>query len=137
MSPVLAAIAVVIKDNQALLVQRSKSPGRGLWGFPGGHVELGETAKTAAIRELREETGVVAHPVAYLTNVDVIRHDEQGGVVDHYLLAAVLCRYVSGSPVADDDALDACWVDCESIRSGTLPMSASVCEVMELALARS
>ncbi len=58
--PRLGAIAVLVRDDRALLVQRGKMPDAGLWGFPGGHVEPGETALAAAVRELREETGVRA-----------------------------------------------------------------------------
>ncbi len=136
-TPRLGAIAVLVDGDRVLLAQRGKSPDRGLWGFPGGHVEPGETALEAARRELFEETGVRARPVEYLTNVDVIRHDAQGQVVVHYLLAAVLCADPLGTPRADDDAQDAAWVPVDQVRAGALPMSAQVAEVMELALLRS
>ncbi|WP_299813996.1 NUDIX hydrolase [uncultured Jannaschia sp.] len=107
--PKLGALAVVPRDGRVLLVARAKSPNRGLWGFPGGHVELGETGLAAAARELAEETGVVAEPVRYLGNIDLIART--GDRIDHhYLLAAVLCDWRSGEPVAADDALDARWV---------------------------
>lgn len=133
-APLLGAIAVVIReDGAALLVRRSKSPDRGLWGFPGGHVELGETAMAAAARELLEETGVVATPTLYLTNVDLVRRDRDGTVLVHYLLAAVLCDYVSGEPVAADDALDAAWVGFADIAGNALQTSDQVQDLMELA----
>jgi len=108
-APKLGAIAVVVRKGRMLLVQRKKNPNAGTWGFPGGHVELGETAMQAAVRELAEETSVVATPNRYLTNLDVIVHDADGALQYHYLLAAVLCDYVSGEPVAADDAMDARW----------------------------
>jgi ADP-ribose pyrophosphatase YjhB (NUDIX family) len=135
--PRLGAIAVTIRDGKVLLAQRGKSPDRGLWGFPGGHVEAGETALAAAARELLEETGITADPVEYLTNVDVLRHDADGTVTVHYLLAAVLCDWRCGdNPVAADDAMDAAWFDCATVRAGTLPTSARVIEVLDLALDR-
>lgn len=134
--PHLAAIAVLVRETDVLLVQRSKDPDAGLWGFPGGHVELGETALQAAVRELREETGVLADAVDYLTNVDVLRHDDTGTVTAHFLLAAVLCDYHSGSPVADDDALDAKWIAFADLHAGQYHLSDSVLEVIDLALAR-
>lgn len=134
--PRLGAIAVLVRDDRALLVQRGKMPDAGLWGFPGGHVEPGETALAAAVRELREETGVRATAVEYLTNIDVLRTDPDGAIVAHYLLAAVLCDYAGGVPQAADDARDAAWIACDTVRAGTLPMSPRVGEVMELALAR-
>lgn len=134
--PRLGALAVVIRDDHALLVRRSKNPDYGLWGFPGGHVEPGETALEAAMRELHEETGLHADPVEYLTNIDVIRHDETGALAVHYLLAAVLCEYRAGTPVAADDALEAAWVPLAALRDGELNASARVAELADLATAR-
>lgn len=132
-APMLGAIAIVLHRGQVLLAQRKKMPDAGLWGFPGGHVELGETALVAAARELHEETGIVAEPVEYLTNIDVLRHDTSGAVQTHYLLAAVLCIYQSGTPVAADDVSDAAWFGMGQIAAGDLQMSARVGELMLLA----
>lgn len=135
-TPLLGAIAVVLRGDTVLLAQRSKAPDAGLWGFPGGLVELGETALEAARRELLEETGVTASPVEYLTNIDVLRRDRFGAVQVHYLLAAVLCDYVTGTPLAADDVLDAGWVRFEQVRAGQLRMSERVAPLLELAIAR-
>lgn len=135
-APRLGAIAVLVRDDAVLLVQRGKMPDAGLWGFPGGHVEPGETALNAAVRELQEETGVLAVAVEYLTNVDVIRRDNQGAITAHYLLAAVLCDYRAGTPVAADDAADARWVRCSDLWAGKYRLSDQVIDVMEAALSR-
>lgn len=134
--PTLGALAVVMRDDHLILVQRGKAPDRGLWGFPGGHVEAGETAMAAAARELAEETGVTARPVEYLTNIDVVRHGDDGALVAHYLLAAVLCEYVDGSPLAADDAQDAAWVPIDTVLAGGLAMSERVPDLARLLLAR-
>ena len=107
--PRLGAIAVVPHEGRLLLVKRAKAPNALTWGFPGGHVEMGETGLAAAVRELHEETGVIASPVRYLTNIDAISYTRDGAVEYHYLLTAVLCSYVSGTPVAADDAADVGW----------------------------
>ncbi|WP_299836735.1 NUDIX hydrolase [uncultured Jannaschia sp.] len=125
--PKLGALAVVPRDGRVLLVARAKSPNRGLWGFPGGHVELGETGLEAAARELAEETGVVAAPLRYLGNIDLIVR-EGGRVAHHYLLAAVLCEWRSGEPVAADDALDARWVAPDEMAA--LPLTPNVDRVL-------
>nr|WP_233253485.1 NUDIX hydrolase [Paracoccus binzhouensis] len=106
---------------RVLLVQRRNPPDAGLWGFPGGHVEPGET-------------GVIARPRAYVDNIDVIEHEPGGALRFHFLLAAVRCDYVSGVPVAADDALDARWVPVEEIRRAALPLSARVAETVARAL---
>ncbi len=58
--PKLAVLAVCLHEGKFLLVQPPNPPDAGLWGFPGGHVELGETLVEAAARELHEETGVAS-----------------------------------------------------------------------------
>lgn len=132
-SPRLAALAVVIRNGRVLLVRRRNEPDAGLWGFPGGHVDLGETALEAAVRELREETGVIARPLRYLTNVDIIVRDSAGGITFHFLLAAVLCEYVSGEPAAADDVSDAGWRDVDNVIAGQVPCSEHVDAVVKMA----
>lgn len=53
-----AADACVIQSGHVLLVRRGQMPGEGLWALPGGHVEMHESFREAAIRELLEETGI-------------------------------------------------------------------------------
>lgn len=132
-TPLLGALAVVLHDDRVLLVQRGKAPDAGLWGFPGGHVEWGETALSAAARELREETGVLATPRRYLGNLDVMRQSADGAVAHHYFLSAVACDFVSGTPVAADDAHDAAWVPFADVETGRLEMSTHVPDLLALA----
>lgn len=138
--PKLAALAVTLDDSGPepclLLIQRRNPPDAGLWGFPGGHVEPGETALAAAARELLEETGVTARPLDYLDNIDMIERGADGALRFHFLLAAVRCEYVSGQPVAADDALDAAWVPLSEILAGHRPCSASVAGLARQAVAR-
>lgn len=56
--PTVAAGCIIIRDNALLLCRRGIPPGRGLWSLPQGYVEKGETPKQAAVREIREETGI-------------------------------------------------------------------------------
>lgn len=132
--PKLAALAVVIRNDQLLLVKRRNAPDAGLWGFPGGHVNLGETAMAAAARELQEETGIIGRPVRYLTNVDVILRNEDASIQFHFLLAAVICDYISGHPKAQDDVSDAGWHSLDDILSGQIQCSLHVDDVAEIAM---
>ncbi|MCL5959396.1 MAG: NUDIX domain-containing protein [Chloroflexi bacterium] len=54
--PKLAAGAIPVKDGRVLLCRRAIPPRLGLWNFPAGYVDLGETIEDAAVREVREET---------------------------------------------------------------------------------
>lgn len=131
--PKLGAIAVVVHDRRLLLVRRRNPPNAGLWGFPGGHVELGETALQAAVRELAEETGIIATPRGYLTNIDVIQRDADGAVAFHYLLAVVTCTYVKGVPVAADDVSDAGWFTAQQTRDlPAVPNLQAVIDLLDL-----
>ncbi|MBY6056202.1 NUDIX hydrolase [Leisingera daeponensis] len=138
--PVLGAIAVVCRhiggQDQVILVQRGKEPNAGWWGFPGGHVEMGETALQAAARELKEETGVTARPLEYLTNVDVISRDAAGAPRRQYLLTVVLCEHLSGEPAPDDDAEQAEWIPIAEIEARGLQLLDQVSDVARLAQAR-
>ncbi|EBA11942.1 NUDIX hydrolase [Roseobacter sp. CCS2] len=129
MQPKLGAIAVVHHAGRFLLVKRKNEPNANTWGFPGGHVELGETALEAAVRELAEETGVVGTAERYLTNVDAITFAEDGSVRFHYLLAVVVCTYRSGTPVAADDVSDAGWFTAKE--TATLHQSPNVQKIIE------
>ena len=131
-TPLLGAIAVVLKDGHVLLARRERG-GAMLWGYPGGHVEWGETALAAAERELAEETGVTARALGYLTNVDVLMAAPDGAVGVHYLLAAVLCSYVDGTPEAAEEIAEARWVPFADVEAGRLTLHDQVAEVLALA----
>lgn len=124
--PRLAALAVVLRDDHVLLVRRKNEPDAGLWGFPGGHVEAGETVGEAAARELKEETGVTCIPRGSLETLDIIQHDSTGGLKYHFLLVAVRCAYESGEPVGADDVHEAKWVPVRDVLMGNLELSADV-----------
>lgn len=130
LKPALAALAVVIRDDHVLLVRRKKEPDACKWGFAGGHVEWGETALDAAARELREETSVIAEPLKYITNIDVISADPATQDSYHFLLTVVLCKYISGEPQAADDVSAARWFPISHV--ATLEMSDHVQEVIAM-----
>ena len=77
--PALAVGAIVFKDQQVLLVKRGKPPAKGMWAIPGGSVELGETLKQAAEREVLEETGIRIKAGEPVHSFEVIEHDEPAG----------------------------------------------------------
>ena len=109
-APIVGVGAVVIRDQQVLLVCRANEPNRGQWSIPGGTVELGETLAQAVAREVWEECGVRVEAGQVLATFDLIRRDAQGLVLYHYVLLDLAARYLSGDPVAATDALAARWV---------------------------
>ncbi len=75
--PTPIAIAVVEHEDCFLVGRRPEgTPLAGLWEFPGGKIEPGESAEAAAVRECREEAGVEVEPLfRYPTNVHDYKHD--------------------------------------------------------------
>lgn len=100
---------IVWKGDALLLIRRGKPPGEGRWSVPGGSQELGETLFETAVREVREEAGVVCRPTGILTAVDNIVRDAAGRVSFHYTIVEVAAEWVAGDPVAGDDARQARW----------------------------
>jgi 8-oxo-dGTP diphosphatase len=115
--PIPGVAALIIWEGYVLLTVRGKEPRKGLWGIPGGVVEVGETRVEAVKREVLEETGVVVEPVELITVFDSINRDETGLVRYHYVLFEYLCEYVSGEVIAGDDAPDARWVALDDLDS--------------------
>ena len=58
LNPKVVAGTIPEQDGRILVTRRSIDPGRGLWTFPGGFVDFGETVSDAALRETLEETGL-------------------------------------------------------------------------------
>lgn len=128
--PRLAVLSVVTRESddgpQVLLVRRANPPQAGQWGFPGGKVDWGEDLGAAAIRELREETGLAGRDPQAFEVVDLVED------AHHYVLVAVRLAWAGGSPEARDDALEARWANPRALPR---PLCDGVPEVAALALA--
>src|ERR1700683_3975952 len=137
--PIVAVLAVVLcgagSDTRALIVQRAQQPNAGRWGFPGGVLELGETVAEGAMRELREETGIVAEAAGWLNVHDAISRDEEGRVQFHYTLIAVRGAWKSGEGVAADDAAACAWASRGAIVAGKFPTFPTLLPLFDQALA--
>ena len=107
-SPVPAVGVVVLRGEEVLLVRRGTPPRLGQWSLPGGRIEFGETVEAAALRELKEETGVEVELLGLIEVLDaVFTSRTSGDVTRHYVLIDFAARWLSGEPVAGDDAAEA------------------------------
>ncbi len=81
----LVSSAVIEQSGKYLLVQEAQKAAYGLWNFPGGHVDTGETLEQAAVREAREETGLEVS----ITRQLVVLHSAVGHPVLHAYEATI------------------------------------------------
>lgn len=133
--PILGALAAVRRGGRVLLARRSIPPGIGKWGLPGGMQELGETAHECAARELREETGIRADPLATLTVLDFIRRDDDRRVKVHFTLVCVLLDWRAGEGEPIEDASAVGWFTPEEATA--LETFPDAVPVMRMALSYS
>ncbi|MDO9473671.1 MAG: NUDIX hydrolase [Caulobacter sp.] len=106
--PVPTVGVVCLKGDQVLLIKRGTAPRLGQWSLPGGRIEWGEAVDAAALRELKEETGVEAELTGLLDVVDgVFTSRETGETTRHFVMIDYAARWTGGEPVAGDDAADA------------------------------
>lgn len=105
----LAADGVVVRDGRILLLERNHPPHEGDWVLPGGFVERDETAAEAAVREVREETGLDVVLDEFVGLYDAPGRDERGTVS-----AAYRCRPETDAapePVEEASAVEFVHVD--------------------------
>ena len=103
--PELCVGAVVIDDGALCLIRRGHGPAGGRWSLPGGRVEWGETLEEAAVRELEEETGLVAVCDELVGWVELIDDDHHYLVMDFSMVLMSI-----EDPIAGSDAAEVAWV---------------------------
>jgi 8-oxo-dGTP diphosphatase len=112
--------AGLIDLSRTLLIKRARNPGAGMWCFPGGRLELGESMPECASRETLEEThlriDVPSRPLAAIAAHDVLdRHPTTGELQFHYCVTHILAFFdeekeKGAVPAPGDDAADAKWI---------------------------
>lgn len=107
--------AIVFREGEVLLIERASGALKGRWSPPGGHIEPGERARDAAVREVREETGVEAGIGGLVDVHEVILRDDEGRLSAHYLLAVLWGRWLAGEPAAGSDAAAARFVALDGL----------------------
>jgi 8-oxo-dGTP diphosphatase len=120
-SATLCADVVLFETHDhVLLIKRGWPPYKGAWALPGGHVDVGETFRHAAIRELREETGVEVQALSKVGIYDDPDRDPRGRVVS---VAFTAVTPDGARPTAGDDATDAAWIPVSQVISGEVPIA--------------
>ncbi len=109
-APIATVGGIVLNGASVLLAQRGRAPNKGRWSLPGGAIELGETARQAIEREVREECGIVIQAGEVADVLDILQRDPAGRLQFHYVVIDYVCKYVSGELIPGDDAADARWV---------------------------
>ncbi|HZP76639.1 MAG TPA: NUDIX hydrolase [Pseudolabrys sp.] len=109
--PYLAVSAAIFRDGKVLIVRRARPPAHGLYTLPGGGVEIGETLADAAMREVREETGMTIAPVALAGHREAIARDEAGRVKRHFVILCFAARWMSGEPALNNELSEARWIE--------------------------
>lgn len=113
--------AIITNDDGHVLLQRRSD--NGLWGLPGGGVEIGESVSTAIVREVQEETGLTVE-IERLVGVysdprfQVVRYAD--GNVVHYINTLVACRVVGGTLQTCEETLDLQFFDPARLPEGML-----------------
>jgi ADP-ribose pyrophosphatase YjhB (NUDIX family) len=121
----VACAGAVVHDaaGRLLVIRRGTEPGRGRWSIPGGRCEPGEDAATTAVRETREETGLVVVAGAAAGRVE---RPGPGGVT--YVIDDVVCTPTGGTLAPGDDATDARWVTAAELAA--LPLVDGLLEAL-------
>ncbi|MGX9356104.1 8-oxo-dGTP diphosphatase MutT [Roseobacteraceae bacterium S113] len=113
----VAAAALVDRDGRVLLAQRPEGKSMaGLWEFPGGKIEAGETPEAALIRELHEELGIDTWQ-SCLAPLTFASHSYEGF---HLLMPLFVCRKWNGIPAAREGQTLA-WVAPNKLRTYPMP----------------
>ena len=114
---IVVACALIDADNRVLLAQRPEGKSMaGLWEFPGGKIETGETPEESLIRELEEELGIVTQ-VDCLAPLTFASHSYEEF---HLMMPLFICRKFEGIPVPKEGQRLK-WVRTSQLRDYPMP----------------
>ncbi len=124
----VATSIIAVRDEKVLLQQRADN---GLWGYPGGYLELGETPEESAKREFLEETGLIAHEIQlYGVFAGEKRHFTYPNGHEVYVTDVVYtCHDFSESGYShDDEVLEVKWFPLNALPDNLTPSLKDILE---------
>lgn len=99
------------QDLKVLLIERGNPPFKGCWAFPGGFLNMDETAEQGALRELKEETGLELQSIKQIGAFTDVDRDPRGRVITIAFYSLTKISFVEGS----DDAAKAQWFAIDTL----------------------
>lgn len=99
------------QNLKVLLIERGQEPYKGHWAFPGGFLNMDETAEQCAVRELKEETGLDLHDMKQIGAFSDVNRDPRGRVITIAFYALTKPAAVQGG----DDAAQAKWFSLKEL----------------------
>lgn len=128
-NPIDCVGVICFRGEDVLLIKRGTPPRKGEWSIPGGRIEANETQRDAALRELFEETGIMAALESKVATIDAQFENY------NYRLHDYAARWISGEPQFGDDAVDARFVSPEDLDDlGMWPKTREVIETARQSL---
>lgn len=119
--PILCVDLLVVRNGKVLLVKRKIEPAKDKWWLPGGRLMRGESIKDAAVRILKDETGLKAEPLSIVTHLEYISADDpfRHGKGTHTVSVIHSCGVIGGKLRLDRNHSEAQWWD--GIRGDGIP----------------
>jgi 8-oxo-dGTP diphosphatase len=110
------AFTYISQDNKVLLLQEGGRLSKGLWCFPGGHVDEGESFEEAAIREAKEESGYQIILGDVIFKAIIPKKEYLGNSTDTEEIELIIFEgtITGGTMEIDNQALDLKWFDKEA-----------------------
>lgn len=131
--PMVTVDVAVLRLNdlpEILLVQRKDPPYQDMWALPGGFMEMEETLEEAAIRELKEETGLTAEELIRFDTYDEPGRDPRGRTITQVFI--MIWKEEMGKPEAASDARSLDWFDLTSHPGMAFDHAVIIRDVIEL-----
>lgn len=114
LKPITVAVSALIYDNNILLIKRKKQPYAGYWALPGGKIEAGEHIKDAALREIKEETGITADYVKLNGSFSELINGGKKEYTSFLVFVSTLKPHHNNQIEGDEGKLS--WFDLDNIK---------------------